>query len=307
VNDVLRAIISYLNLLFFIDGTVLYFGAPRLRRQTSRLLAAVGTLGEFDAAIAVASFRHGLETWTRPTFLRTAAGVRLVDVRHPLVTDAVPNSMDLCPPHGLLITGSNMSGKSTWLRAVGVNAILAQSIATCVAGEYAAPYWTVRSYIVRTDDILTGKSYYAMEVERITMLLTMSGSSAPHLFLLDEIFRGTNAVERIAAAEAVLREIMRSRHHLVVAATHDGELTDLLAGDYDPCHFGERSTTEGITFDYVIESGPATSRNAIALLKLHGVSDTVVQNALRRAVELDHRRGAPSAQFPTTASPITAP
>ena len=289
-NDALRAVIGYLNLLLFIDGTVLFLGVSRLRGSAPRLLAAVSALGEIDAALAVASFRAGLEVWTRPTFLPTADHLRLTDVRHPLVERAVANSMDLCPPYGVLITGSNMSGKSTWLRAVGVNAILAQSIATCVASRYEAPYWTVRSCIVRSDDILTGKSYYAMEVERITALLAMSHASAPHLFLLDELFRGTNAVERVAAAEAVLRELVRNRHHLVVVATHDGELTDLLEGVYESFHFGERANAEGLAFDYTLQPGPATSRNAIALLRLHGVSDTVVQNALRRAEELDRKR-----------------
>jgi MutS domain V len=154
----LRAVIGYLNLLLFIDGTMLCFGVPRLRTQTAHLLAAVAALGDIDAALAVASFRASLDGWTRPTFLPATAHLRLTDVRHPLVAGAVPNSMELCPPHGVLITGSNMSGKSTWLRAVGVNAVLAQSIATCVASRYEAPYLTVRSCIVRADDILRGKS-----------------------------------------------------------------------------------------------------------------------------------------------------
>jgi hypothetical protein len=294
-NDLLRAIIGYLNLLFFVDGTVLFLGLPRLRSNASRLLSAVAALGEIDAAIAVASFRAGLDVWTRPTFLPCTAHLRLTDVRHPLVESAVPNSMELCPPHGVLITGSNMSGKSTWLRAIGVNAVLAQSIDTCVASRYEAPHLTIRSCIVRTDDILTGKSYYAMEVERITALLTMSHGSAPHLFLLDELFRGTNAVERVAAAEAVLRDIVQSRHHLVIVATHDGELTDLLDGVYESFHFGERANAEGLAFDYALQRGPATSRNAIALLRLHGASDTVVQHALRRAEELDRKRATATA------------
>jgi DNA mismatch repair ATPase MutS len=291
-NDLLRSIIGYLNLLFFIDGTVLNFGAPRLRRKTSRLLTAVAVLGELDAAISVASFRAGLDGWSRPMFLPDSAHLRLTDVRHPLVSGAVPNSIELCPPHGVLITGSNMSGKSTWLRTVGVNAVLAQSIATCVASRYEAPHLTVRSCIVRTDDILSGKSYYAMEVERITALLTMSRALDPHLFLMDELFRGTNAVERIAAAEAVLREIVHSRRHAVIVATHDGELTDLLEGDFESFHFGDRANAEGLVFDYTLQPGAATSRNAIALLQLNGVGDQVVQSALRRAAELDRKRAA---------------
>ena len=108
----------------------------------------------------------------------------------------------------MLVTGSNMSGKSTLLRTVGVNAVMAQTIHTCLAEAYAAPIFTLRSCIGRSDDLLSGKSYYIVEVESLIELVRASQGAAPHLFLLDEMFRGTNAVERIAAGQAVLRELV---------------------------------------------------------------------------------------------------
>src|SRR5204863_8109490 len=119
-----------------------------------------------------------------------------------------------CP----LITGSDMSGKSTFLRTIGVATVMAQTLKTCLASEYEAPVFRVRSCIGRTDDLLGGKSYYIAEVEAVLGLVDASASSSSHLFLLDEVFRGTNAVERIAAGQGVLRELIaganRTRPHV---------------------------------------------------------------------------------------------
>src|SRR5688572_33307366 len=101
----------------------------------------------------------------------------------------------------MLVTGSNMSGKSTFLRTLGVNAVLAQTINMCLARDYRAPIFHVRSCIGRSDDLIRGTSYYVAEVEALLDPVRVSAARAPHLFLLDELFRGTNAVERIAAGQ----------------------------------------------------------------------------------------------------------
>jgi DNA mismatch repair ATPase MutS len=117
-----------------------------------------------------------------------------------------------------------------------------------------------------------------------------SESRAPHLFLLDELFRGTNAVERIAAGEAVLKHLILKdgtfKDHLVLAATHDGELVDFLRGSSVPYHFSDTVSGDGLSFDYRLTPGAATSRNAITLLKLHGAPESVVSSALNRAAAL---------------------
>jgi DNA mismatch repair ATPase MutS len=197
----------------------------------------------------------------------------------------------LAPPHGLLVTGSNMSGKSTLLRTVGVNVILAQAINTCLARAYEAPFYQVRSCIGRADDLIAGKSYYLVEVESVLALVTASEQREPHLFLFDELFRGTNAVERVAAAEAVLDALIATgKPHVVLAATHDGELVDLLRGTYAVCHFGDAVGPDGLIFDYQLAAGPATSRNAITLLELNGAPESLVRRALERAAALDRQR-----------------
>ena len=151
-----------------------YFGARDLRVHHAALLRVIAAMGEVDAAISTASFRAGRHDWTRPRFRQPGAPAELTDVRHPLLLDAVPNSISLAPGRGVLITGSNMSGKSTFLRTVGVTAVLAQTLNTCLAAEYHAPVFNVRSCIGRSDDLLSGKSYYIAEVESLLGLVEAS-------------------------------------------------------------------------------------------------------------------------------------
>ena len=293
LSDFVRAAYEYLNLALLLDATGVYFGVRDLAQGGGALVRAAAAAGEVDAAISIASYRASLSHWTRPDFRTGPSAMDFLELRHPLLGDAVPNSIAMAPGRGVLVTGSNMSGKSTFLRTVGVNVILAQTVHTCLAREYHAPMLVVRSCIGRADDLVAGKSYYIAEVEALLGLVRASGERAPHLFLLDELFRGTNAVERIAAGQAVLQELLRDGHtrksHVVVAATHDRELVDLSSDLFDPYHFGDSIGPEGLLFDHRIQPGPATTRNALALLLLHGAPHTLLTRAAATAEALDRQ------------------
>jgi hypothetical protein len=302
-GDVVASIFEYLNLLFLIDVNAMYFGARELDAHGTALLRVIAAVGDVDAALSVAALRASLDAigesrWTRPDVLPPGAPTTLTNLCHPLLEHPVPNSIALAPPHGVLITGSNMSGKSTFLRTVGVNAVLAQTINTCFATRYDAPVFHIRSCIGRSDDLLAGKSYYIAEVEAVLALVRASARPDPHLFLFDELFRGTNAVERIAAAEAVLIELLsddahRPKPHIVLTATHDAELVDLLRETYASYHFTDTLGPDGLVFNHRLEPGPATTRNAIALLQLHGAPASLITHALTRAESLDAQRRPP--------------
>jgi hypothetical protein len=294
-NDVVAAVYEYLNLLFLLDANGLFFGAHAVREHRDSLLRVVAACGEIDAAISVASVRAGRSDWTRPLFRQPGSPAVLTGMRHPLLADGVPNSVTLAPGSGLLITGSNMSGKTTLLRTVGVTTVLAQTLNTCFATEYEAPVLRVRSSIGRSDDLLSGRSYYIDEVQTLLALVRASRATAPHLFLLDELFRGTNAVERIASGQAVLHELLRGPNgptpHIAIAATHDAELVALSAGTYRPYHFGDAIGPDGLTFDHQLRPGAATTRNAIALLRMHGAPEEMIRRASACAATLDRERG----------------
>jgi hypothetical protein len=284
-------LVEYLNIAVSLDGNALFFGARALRANGDALIRVVDAVGAIDAALSVASYRAGTIGWTRPVFAAEGAAVEMTGIRHPLLPDAVPNSIALAPPHGVIVTGSNMSGKTTFLRTVGVTAVLAQTTGTCLATGYEAPVMDVRSCIGRSDDPASGRSYYLVEVEAVLGLVRAAEAGTPMLILFDELFRGTNTVERIAAGEAVLTSLIpaspSARRHLVLAATHDQELVDLLADRYTPFHFSDDVDAQGLTFDYRLRPGPARTRNAIALLERRGAPADLVARARARAESFD--------------------
>ena len=172
--------------------------------------------------------------------------------------------------------------------------VLAQTLNTCPAQAYSSPRLRVRSAIGRSDDLTAGKSYYLVEVDAVLNLLRDSTTHHHHLFLFDELFRGTNTIERLSAGEAVLKALPldsegRGRH-VVIAATHDGELVQMLDGMYDPYHFEETVQPAGLTFDYKIMPGPARTRTAIALLEINGAPPEIVEAARQRVAQLDSTR-----------------
>jgi DNA mismatch repair ATPase MutS len=136
----------------------------------------------------------------------------------------------------------------------------------------------VRTCIGRGDSIESGKSYYLAEAEAIRDLLGASVDNQPHLFILDELYRGTNTVERIAAGRAVL-EYLDHPPHLVLVATHDIELTRWLGERYVQFHFREQVVDGELTFDYRLKPGVSSTRNAIAWLEALGYPDEVVRVA----------------------------
>jgi len=292
-NEILGAVYEYLNLFFMLDANAVLFAARTLKKSGSSLLRIIESLGEIDAAISTASLRAGEGHWAVPIFARADRPLELTGAWHPLVENAVANSVVMRPGRGLIITGSNMSGKSTFLRTVGVTVVLAQTLNTCPARAYSGPRVSVRSAIGRSDDLTEGKSYYLVEVEAVLELLKLSENANPHLFLFDELFRGTNTIERLSAGEAVLKALLldaesRARH-IVLAATHDGEMVQMLEETYDPYSFEETIEPGGLTFAYNLLSGPARTRSAIALLEIKGAPAEVVSQARARAAELDLR------------------
>jgi len=249
------SVYEYINLLFLLDVNAFVFAVETLRDSANVARRMFESLGTLDAAQSVAKWRHSLPHWVAPDFTPARKALHVESLAHPLLTEAVPNSLDVAGK-SILITGSNMSGKTTFVRALGVNAVLG-----------------------RTDSLIEGKSYYLAEVESVLALVRAKEDGQQHLFLLDEIYRGTNTTERVAAAYAVLAWLNRGLD-VVIVATHDLELRDLLGDAYDTHHFREQVADENLTFDYRIQTGPSSTRNAIALLKVMQYPAALVADAL---------------------------
>ncbi|MDT8368715.1 MAG: hypothetical protein RQ745_05880 [Longimicrobiales bacterium] len=281
---------EYLNIVFLLDANALLFTSRRMEELASVLERVATWVGEVDVAFSVASLRAEPESWCIPE-PSVGPSTRIRGVWHPLVESPVPNDADLEPGTGIVISGANMSGKSTYLRTIGVAAVLAHGVHTSPATSWDGPTYRVRSLMGRSDDLLAGKSYYQVEVDGIVALLREAEGEQPTLFLLDEILRGTNTTERLATGEAVLRAFLEGRSgrtpHIVAVATHDGELVARLSDLYTPWHFRETVEPGGLHFDFMRRAGPATTRTAIALLEASGAPAGVVDAARERARQID--------------------
>lgn len=269
---------EYFNLLFLLDINAFVFSVESLRASRDIARGMFEALAWIDAAQSVAAWRRSLTRWTCPEFVPAQKALHIEELFHPLLASPVANSLDI-ENGSVLITGSNMSGKTTFVRTLGVNTVLAQSLYTVCARVWRAPMLRVRSSIVRADSLMEGKSYYMSEVESVRSLVRAKTNGHQHLFLLDELFRGTNTAERVAAGYAVLAHLNEGLD-LVIVATHDVELLELLRGTYAAHHFREQVTDDGLSFDYRIRLGASSTRNAIALLKVMQYPAAVVAKAL---------------------------
>jgi DNA mismatch repair ATPase MutS len=295
-TDLLSLLAEYFNLFFCVDGNVLLLAFGLAERHRHELCEVAEALGRLDAAIAVASVRAGSAGWTRPAFAVPSDPAKFVGLRHPLVRDCVPNTVTLGPVDGVILTGANMTGKSTFLRSLGLNVVLAQSIFTVFADAYRAPWMTVRTSINPTDELLAGKSLYQKEAETVVSIVGQARRPGVLLCLFDELFRGTNSADRISATAAVCSYLAgpddsdpgpdRLARCLVVVATHDLELVPQLSPDFAAMHFGDRIEADRLVFDYRLHPGVASTRNAIALLQILGAPAAVVERAHERAAAM---------------------
>lgn len=195
---------------------------------------------------------------------------------HPLLSGGVSNSASI--ERSMLITGSNASGKSTFLRTLAINQILAQTIFTTVSKSYETTFFNIMSSMAIKDSLFNNESYFIVEIKSIKRLLDRCNDDIPLLCFIDEILRGTNTVERISASTVILKELEKA-NTISIIATHDIELTYLLEKVYENYHFREKIGKDDIYFDYKLRNGRSQTRNAIALLKIIGFSDKIIEDA----------------------------
>ncbi len=184
---------------------------------------------------------------------------------HPLVKNCVPNSFEI--RNGVILTGSNMSGKTTFMRMLGINQILANAGGLVCAKSFKSPSLLVVTSLRATDILQEGISTFYAEVKRMKNIMT-TAKEHPALVLVDEIFKGTNAKDRIYAAFEIIRKL-QSFHTPFIITTHDFELCE--AEGIQNYHFDETYQNDQISFDYQIKSGRCEKTNAIYLLKMAGV------------------------------------
>lgn len=272
---------EHLSIFFLVEVRGFYSVLKEIRKHRADLQGLFHTLGELDALQAIASYREGLGSYCKPEFTTDGLLLEVDGAFHPLLESPVQNSISITG-RGCIVTGSNMSGKSTFLRTLGVCAVLARSAYTCPAAAYRGSIFQIVSSVSPVDDLTEGKSFYFVEAERLLMMIRSSQGPTPVLCLVDELLRGTNSTERLAASEEILSYLAKN-NAVVVAATHDVELVDRLARSYKNFHFSDHVDSDGLRFDYRLRPGRATTTNAIRLLEHLHYPDEIVENARSKA------------------------
>lgn len=268
-------VLDYFRLVTHLDNILFYRCMRRLKQNMNAVENLITTMGFLESIIAIGSLRKALPYYCVPEFSERGQ-LEIRDAYHPLIEEPIENS--ICAEKGILITGSNASGKSTFLKTVAINAIMAQGLHTCAANIYRGPWYHIFSSMALRDNIYQGESYFIAEIKALKRILEAKDENLSVLCFVDEVLRGTNTVERIAASTQVLREFQR-RNILCFAATHDIELTFLLEKEFENYHFQEQIQEGEVLFDYRLYKGRSNSRNAIRLLELLGYETDIVEGA----------------------------
>lgn len=270
--------------MFLIEPLLLFGVLKRLNNKREEIENVFKFVGHIDMLISIASIRNGVKTFCLP-IINDGDKIIVKDISHPLIVNCTTNSIEIAEK-SILLTGSNMSGKTSFIRAIGLNVITGLTINTCFAKSITFPLLKVFSAIRISDDLMNDKSYYFEEVLTIKEMLKESENGNKNLFLLDEIFKGTNTVERISAGKSVLSALTKNNDKILVS-THDIELTDMLSDEYELYHFNETVNDHNIGFDYKLKEGKLKNRNAIRILEVNDYPKEVVKEAFEIAKELD--------------------
>lgn len=270
---------EYMKIIFLTDIRNYNKAMRRILKYANEFHILYKCLGEIDMAICVLSFRESLPFYCSPIF-HNENSIGFEDFYHPLLSDPVTNSGKIS--NNSIITGSNASGKSTFIKALALNSILAQTIHTCAAKEFNLRFSLIITSMAVRDNISTGDSYFITEIKSLKRILDKVQNTVCTCFV-DEILKGTNTLERIAASSAVLK-YLSNKDCLCITASHDIELTHILKNEYDNYHFREHITDDGIHFDYKLKQGPSQTRNAIKLLHYMNFDSQIVE-AAEKAVD----------------------
>lgn len=276
-GDVTGILWDYIAGITLHDVVAFYRIQKTLRACKKETMQLYTFAGEIDMEIAIASFRKSLPQWCCPS-LQSDGAISVEEIRHPLMADAIPN--DFVLKKGVVLTGANASGKSTFMKAVAINVILAQTINTCVAKNMKMPAIQVMTSMALRDDVLQGESYYMREIKYLKRMLDELKTGESMLFVIDEILKGTNTRERLAASNAILSYMVQKQGFLLIA-THDLELVYALKNRYDTYYFDSQVHEKDIVFPYKIRRGIVGKTNAIDLMELLDFPEEITDQARR--------------------------
>lgn len=265
---------------FFLTKIRSYYSIINIvKSNRQNLIELYALIGKLESYISIASYRCRVSNYCIPQFLDNKDKTLIVkNAVHPLLEDGVPNSIIL-KNKGVILTGSNMAGKSTFMRTLATNILLSQSFSMSLCDEYSSSFFRIISSLSLSDDVLSGTSYYLEECNSVLRILNSLDDEVPAFCIIDEIFKGTNPIERIAASKEILKYIM-NKNAISIVATHDLELAENCNDKYLRYYFCEDiDENEGLTFDFKLKSGICNTGNALKLLDFLGYPKEIIINS----------------------------
>jgi MutS domain V len=284
---VLGGVVEIVNSFFLLKLAIYTRSIERFSRSRAQWVSTFQLIGAVDASIAVANFLCRHPVHCRPSVVGEHE-IRIENGYHALISKPVGNSIELVN-RSALVTGSNMTGKTTFIKMIAMNVVLGHTLGICLADQATLPRSPVRALVRGDQAVETGKSRYFAEAEAIRDFIDESAAGDCSIFILDEPFSGTNTVERIAIGKAVLSAI--SANAQILVTTHDVELQHLLGDRFELFYFQEDPTVESF-FDHRLHSGASTQRNAIRVLERLGYPTAIIAEALATVAAVER---APSA------------
>ena len=265
---------------FFLTKIRSYYSIINIvKSNRQNLIELYALIGKLESYISIASYRCRVSNYCIPQFLDNKDKTLIVkNAVHPLLEDGVPNSIIL-KNKGVILTGSNIAGKSTFMRTLATNILLSQSFSMSLCDEYSSSFFRIISSLSLSDDVLSGTSYYLEECNSVLRILNSLDDEVPAFCIIDEIFKGTNPIERIAASKEILKYIM-NKNAISIVATHDLELAENCNDKYLRYYFCEDiDENEGLTFDFKLKSGICNTGNALKLLDFLGYPKEIIINS----------------------------
>lgn len=242
-------------------------------------------LGDIDNEIALSNLYYNLDLVCKADVADKTEEISIEgeELHNPIIylkdkEESVGNTFKFTKD--ILLTGSNASGKSTFLRTIGINHLMAKTLGFVVAKKFKTTDTDIFTSIDIKDSIEEKTSYFMAEAKTIKKMIDNPGN----IYLLDEVFKGTNTIDRISAASSTLDYL--SKQGFVVAATHDIELTNILEKDFCNYHFEEVVTKDEIKFDYKLKEGRAATRNAIRILEMYDYPEIITKKAREKSEEI---------------------
>ena len=271
--DTLRSdyfISTILNAFFPLSIFVIYRYTKIVMNYHENIDKGINAYQEFEALISLCVLKYTRDDVTMPKRIKEI-NLSFKDLKHPLLKNCVGNDFET--KNGVnVITGSNMSGKTSFMRIIGINEVLMNAGTYVVAKEFVSPYLNIFTSMRISDDITSGISTFYAELLKIKLPIEFVETKMPMITLIDEVFSGTNSNDRITGAMCLLKKLNR-KNSIVFITTHDFEICDLNIENIHNYYFSEHYDDNKILFDYKIKKGKCTTTNARYLMNLVGIKE----------------------------------